>query len=295
MLQRFVTLVACAALCTPRAIGDDKKHAYIDNGTIRLGVDLESGGSVFYFAQSKTKRNLLNHHDRGRFVQQSYYGDKDGSLWNQKPWRWNPVQGGDWRGKPARLLKRKVTKDSISTTSIPKHWAAGTDVRSARMRQSIELDDAVAHIRYRFDYRGRKDHAARHQELPAVFVDYALPNLVVYDGKKPWTGGRLTRKVPGWPNEKATAIENWAAYVDGDDFGIGVHFPGTSQLTCYRYKGKPGPKGGGCSYFAPVKTMAITSGLRYEYDVYLTIGTVKEIRARFQRLAKARDAAGKGK
>lgn len=61
--------------------------------------------------------------------------------------------------------------------------------------------------------------------MPAVFVDYALKNLVYYDGSSPWTGGPLRRDVPGWPNEERTRTEHWAAYVDDSDWGIGVYTP----------------------------------------------------------------------
>ena len=115
-------------------------------------------------------------------------------------------------------------------------------------------------------------------------MDYALPNLVIYDGDRPWTGAKLTRVIPGWPYELQKSTEQWAAYVDENDWGCGVYFPGSTQLTTYRHPGPAGPKGGGCSYFAPIRSLAITKGMQLEYDVYLTIGTVKEIRARFGRI-----------
>ncbi len=63
---------------------------------MKIGVDLSSGGSIFWFSELPGDRNLLNHADRGRFIQQSYYGKADGSMWAKKPWHWNPVQGGDY-------------------------------------------------------------------------------------------------------------------------------------------------------------------------------------------------------
>lgn len=59
---------------------------YINNGIVQLGVDMERGGSIFHFSDVDTKRNLLNHADEGRFMQQSYYGEADGSNWNGTPW-----------------------------------------------------------------------------------------------------------------------------------------------------------------------------------------------------------------
>lgn len=257
---------------------------YIDNGRVRLGIDLESGGCVFYFSESATRRNLLNHHDKGRFIQQSYYGDEDGSRWAEREWRWNPVQGGGYRGHPARVLEYASTANSLYVKSMPKHWATGADIDNAVMEQWIVLEEEVARIRYRFLYTGHRNHEKRQQEMPAVFVDFDLPNLVFYEGSKPWTNDKLTATVPGWPNEMKVRDEHWAAYVDDENWGMGVYTPGTREITCYRYKGPGGPIGSGCSYFAPLRTFAVSNSLNLEYQVYLTIGTVSEIRERFYRI-----------
>ena len=79
---------------------------YINNGVVQLGVDMDRGGAVFHFSEVNTKRNLLNHADEGRFIQQSYYGEADGSDWNGQSWVWNPIQGGGCRGEPGLFLRR---------------------------------------------------------------------------------------------------------------------------------------------------------------------------------------------
>ena len=89
-----------------------------------------------------------------------------------------------------------------------------------------------------------------------------LKNLVYYKGDSPWTNAALTTVVPGWPNEKHTRDEHWAAYVDDSQWGIGVYSPGSPLSTNYRFNGgSSGPTGGSCSYFAPLRTFAITKGL----------------------------------
>ena len=287
LLACVATLLLIAAL--PTQDEPPPRNLFLDNGTVRLGVDLESGGSVFWLSRGPERRNLLNHHDRGRFVQQSWYGAPDGTRWNEQEWCWNPVQGGDWRGNPGKLLEEKRTETTLYTKSTPRHWSGCVDVPEVVMEQWIEMEGEVAHLRYRFTYHGEVEHPAKHQEMPAVFVDHALTNLVFYAGEQPWTGGELTRIVPGWPNERHERGECWAAYVDDQDRGLGVYTPGTPEMTCYRFAGKPGPEGGGCSYFAPIRTLAITPRLELEYDVYLTIGSVEEIRARFAEIHRQED------
>lgn len=257
------------------------KVKFIDNGKLKIGVDLTSGGSIFWFSELPADRNLLNHADRGRFIQQSYYGKEDGSVWATKPWRWNPVQGGDYKGKPACVLEVRANKESLYSRSVPVNWAGGQEIENCRMEQWITFSDTLARIRFRFVYSGNDKHPPRHQELPAVFTDYDLTDLVYFDGPKPWTGAPIKKDRPGWPNEQRTTTENWAGFVGADGRGVGVSFPGTDRITTYRHPGPSGPKGGGCSYFAPIRTMAIQPGTDFRYEIALTIGTAGEMRARF--------------
>jgi hypothetical protein len=156
------------------------------------------------------------------------------------------------------------------------------------MEQWISLTGAVAHVHFKFSYTGKITHAERDQEIPAVFTEPEYENLVLYDGEKPWTNGQLNRSKPGWPNEGRKTTEHWAAYVNASDFGIGVLVPVADRLTCYRF-GDGKREHGSCSYFAPLTSFAIKPGFVFEYDAYLTIGSVEEIRQRFQNLWMSRN------
>ena len=123
-------------------------------------------------------------------------------------------------------------------------------------------------------YSGEVSHPKHGQEIPAVFVDRSLETLVIgqADGIQEYR--------PGFPNEYYPTPRHWAAYVDQLQFGIGVHVPQADRLTCYRVA-MPGQKGA-CSYFAPLSNFAIKPGMVFEYDCYLTIGKLDEIRTRFE-------------
>jgi hypothetical protein len=74
----------------------------LDNGTVRITVDLDQGGGIVAFHPTgQTYNSVINTYDRGRNCQQSYYsgpsqflpaGTTQNPNWN--PWPWNPVQGG---------------------------------------------------------------------------------------------------------------------------------------------------------------------------------------------------------
>jgi hypothetical protein len=76
--------------------------------------------------------------------------------------------------------------------------------------------------------------------------------------------------------------------VDDNNFGIGIYTPGTDKAVTYRHRGNgsTGPEGSACSYVAPIRQFQLTKGLVVDYEFYLTIGTLDEIRARFEKLRK---------
>jgi hypothetical protein len=224
----------------------------------------------------------LNSFDHGRFVQQSYYGDPDGSKWNQTPWRYNPVQGGDWKGHPATLLEFKAEGASLYSKTQPRQWASGADVPEMTMEQWATLEDDVLHLRIRMTYRGEKAHAPRHQEIPAVFVEPRYSTLLLHDGKE------LRRRKPGWPNEHVKLPEHWAMWLDDEGRGVGFFVPAASEATCYRFGDGKGPSA--CSYLAPLATFGLTPGQVFEYEAWFTLGTEAEIRTRLEALRRKKEA-----
>ncbi len=256
------------------AVSSPEKWAYLDNGKLRIGVKVSSGAAIGWLSLSKSERNLLNHWDHGRLVQQSYYGDDDGSIWDKQPWRWNPVQGGDYKGTAAKVLALKIGKTDLYAKSMGRNWAGCTDLPEAIFEQWITLKGDVAHVKYRLSYSGTHSHASRHHEIPAIFLEPDLDTLVV-------GGNEAARNKPSWPNESRKLPEHWAAYVDKNDFGVGAKVPIADELTCYRF-GDGKPEHGSCSYFAPLTQFAITPGTVFTYDLYLTCGTLAQIRSRFR-------------
>lgn len=290
VIIRILSSVGLLLLWTPIAVAQQsgakgvqqaKDWVYIQNADLRVGLLRSHGGAIGHLSSRTSDFNHLNHYDHGRLVQQSYYGDEDGSRWVDKPWRYNPVQGGDFKGNAAQVVEFTCTETSAYVKTIPRQWAAGKLVDECTMEQWVELDGPVLRVRFQFTYRGEAAHQARHQETPAVFVSPKLTTLVTYSGEKPWAAAPLTRTTPGWPNESVVLSESWAAYVGEDGKGVGVYVPGTSEATCYRFEGGAGSD---CSYIAPLRTFALTPGLSFSYTAFFTLGDSETIRDRFTKL-----------
>lgn len=279
MHHTLLRLAFLALLLIPSTTlyGDDASvWTFIQNDEVKLGVKKSSGGAIGWFSLAASDRNLVNHYDHGRLIQQSFYGGPDGSKWAKKDWVWNPVQGGDYKGTAATILKFDLEGQKLYVKTKPKHWATGADIDDVVFEQWIELNHSVAHIRYRMTYSGKTTHPKHGQEIPAVFVDRSLGTLVIGQDKG------LKRYHPNFPNEYYPTPRHWAAYIDNDEFGLGVCVPQADKLTCYRVA-QPGQKGA-CSYFAPLTHFAMKPGLVFEYDCYLTIGKIEEIQSRFEKI-----------
>lgn len=255
----------------PLCLLAEDRWTYLDNGKVRLGVNLDAGASIGWFSAARSKDNLLNAFDVGRYVQQSYYGDPDGSDWNGQPWRYNPVQGGSWKNVPAKVVERRTTRDEIYAKVHPRHWATGALLSEVTLEQWLRLDGTLARMKFKMTYTGTKEYKPHHQELPALFVPPKLATLVFVD-----RAGQLSRQQPSFPNEYfKLGAEPWLAWVDEKDHGLGIYMPHTQDVTAYRVRNG---NQGDCSYVAPIKTFALKPGLVFEYEVALGIGSLEELR-----------------
>jgi hypothetical protein len=270
--------------------------SWLDNGTIRLGVDLELGGAITWLSRSGDGPNLVNSFDWGRQIQMSYYSGPvpfiAGTKRPAKSWEglgWNPIQVGDDYGHRSRLLAQRNDGHSLYVKCIPMQWPLEDVPGECTFESWLELDGPVVHARCRL-VNARSDHTlypARGQELPAVYTNGPWHRIISYIGAKPFTNDALTtleaKPPPRWDMWDAT--ENWSALVDDAGWGLGVWNPG-----CVRFgggfNGKPGaggPKDGACGYLAPHREEILDHDITHEFRYDLVVGTVAEIRAHVYR------------
>lgn len=272
------------------------RYAYLANDKVQIGVDLSRGGGIFHFSTAAEKVNHLNHADEGRFIQQSYYGnDGQAYKWSSNDWTWNPIQGGGSDGQPAVVKSWELTSNSLTVVTTPRQWGrlASTGkcplAEDCEMKEVLKTKDNYVVMDFTFKYVGSKELGTASQELPAFFCDWNFNNFVIYKGGSPWKNQALTYITPiplsGIANENpaCNAAEEWFAYVNDDGYGIGLYTPGTKAAVYYTFGSGPGgAASGSCSYFAPIRSINITPNFKLNYQAYITIGTIDEIRATFK-------------
>lgn len=285
-----------AALLTLTALQAQDASApdleFLDNGVLRVGLSRQHGGSLAYLSRSGEDDNLINVHDLGRYVQQSYYsGPKpflpDGAKMHKgwPGWGWNPIQAGDVYGNRPRLLSMERDGDRLRARCVPMQWALDGVPGDCVFETRIRLEANRVHLETRLE-NARTDptrYPGQHQELPAVYTIGRLHRLFTYTGDKPFTGDAPTEIVnAGPPWQYWTSNECWSALVDDRGFGVGVFHPG-ALLTVGGFhgpKGRGGPNDGSTGYIAPLHTEVLDHDIVYEARVTLVVGDLeKDIRA----------------
>ena len=79
--------------------------------------------------------------------------------------------------------------------------------------------------------------------------------------------------------------ENWMAFVDKNNWGMGVYNPLCNHFLA-GMAGKPDKedKDSSTSYIAPIKKETLYRNSVYEYEYYIIIGTLNEIRNKVYQL-----------
>ena len=261
--------------------------SFLDNGVIRVGVDLEQGGTITWVSASGSERNIINAHDRGRQIQLSFYSGpqpfgKAHPDW--KNWPWNPIGTGDVYGHASTVLKHTNDGKTLYTRSIPLQWALNNVPGECTFETWITLDGATAHVRNRLvNHRpDRTQYRAFDQELPALYTIGKLYRLVSYDGDQPYADApvrRMENNGPPWTSWKAT--EHWAALLDTADWGLGIYHPNLFSFIG-GFHGKPdtgGPTDDPTGYIAPIRQEILDHDIVYDYDYVLILGKLDAIRA----------------
>lgn len=283
LVAGFVAVVALVA--APAAVADSM--SFLDNGVIRVGVDLRKGGTITWASVSGPGVNVVNSWDLGREVQQSYYAGPDNFGNPAPPWTnfpWNPIGAGDTYGNPAPVLEQSNDGTTIYTKTAPLQWALNNVACECVSEQWITLDGDAVHVRNRLT-NSRTDRTQYHaygQELPAVYTNGTFWRLFTYAGDAPYTGGSLTQ-LSASPQNSAwwSASEHWAALVNDAGFGLGVVNSFAATFGGF-FAGTPdigGPTDSSTGYVAPNIREILDWNIAYQYDYALVLGTLDQIRA----------------
>lgn len=260
-LLAILGFVAAVAVSGSSAAGQSG-ISYLDNGTIRLGVDLEDGGKISYLARSRGPAS-----DVIQDVEQSYY---DGA------WR---VAASD-----GEVLASANDGTTIHTEVVPRTNDGALCACTLETWATLKGSSALVRNRLTSTRPDQGSHPPTPQELPALSTTGTAYRLFTYDGRAPYTGAPARRISAGAghfdvPGATFAATEHWAALLGTGGRGIGLVFPGVTRFT-----GIPGTsagveQGGMNGYLAATTPEILDARVVYSYSYALVLGSLRQIRA----------------
>jgi hypothetical protein len=263
----------------------------IDNGTIKVGIDRSAGASITWLSGESYPKNIVNSHDPGRLIQQSYYAghrldrSEQGQSPAWSPWTWNPIQGGGV-GSWARVTKFERLDDKrLYAETVPKLWDMPDEEAAALMRQWTAFEPGMPNVvAVRCELEARRPlkdpwgpAAIRPQELPACYFTRKFSRFMSYLGNGEW---RTEWQRPGPPWGKAEPPRRAMACFNSQGLGVAVFSPGGTAQWNFGPHGEGNSSGasdGPCVHVAPIAMAALgpQSTMRYRY--WLIVGTQVEI------------------
>lgn len=280
------------------AIADSTdRMIYLENEYVKIGVNLDLGGSITYIGDPRKGGNIVNNHDWGRQIQMSFYSGPNPFVPNGKEpkesWAflgWNPIQSGDWAGNRSKVIEHRNDGKQLYLKTIPMHWPLDNEPCECTFESWIQAEKNTVKVTARIN-NAREDltqYRGRSQELPAIYTNAPFTELVTYTGPKPFTHDTVSyieneNKTPGAPIKWARwqATERWAATLNKAGWGLGVYNAAAQNYTG-GFFGKKGAKGGSTdgptAYMSPLNTEIIDHNISYTYSYVLILGTLDEIR-----------------
>ena len=280
----------------------------LDNGAVKIGIDRAKGASITHLSWAAYSGNMVNSHDPGRLIQQSYYAGKrldrraEGQHKAWSPWCWNPIQGGGV-GSWAKVTQfKRLESGTLFGETVPKLWDMPDEDATALMRQWTGFEPGMPNVvvvscelvskREPDDRWGTVRQSP--QEIPATYFTRNFDTFKSYLGDGRW---RTEPTKPGPPWSRSSDIPRKAmACFDKAGQGVAIFSPNALSWN-YGPHGGAGtddPHGGPCVHIAPVTRVALAPTATFAYRYWLVVGTEKEIAKRLESLwAKYKDDRAK--
>lgn len=276
--------------------GEDLR--FLDNGTVKVGIDLRKGGSITWLSSAAYPKNTVNHSDPGRLIQQSYYAGlrldrtAEGQSKHWSPWSWNPIQGGgvsSW----ARITRFERTEPpTLFSETVPKLWDMPDEEAAAIMRQWTAFEPGMPDVVVvRCEFVARRTPGDRWgpaslapQEVPACYFTRNFATVRSYLGDGRW---RDETQPPGPPWGTAEPPRHAMAVFEPSGHGIAIFSPSATRPWNFGPHGAAGtdaPAAGPCMHVAPIDRVNLGPRSTYRYRFWLIVGSAAQLAARLDTL-----------
>ena len=303
---------------------DKTQELYIEDGYLKMGTSLSVGGAIRHIEKLNAgvveyidekgyvcidsgvdkgavntvtdSVNLVNIHDLGREIQQSYYStvtEENGYAPTEEVLYdagllYNPVQAGSAGDKESQIIDYTVSQNTLHIKVRPTEWFFDNILSDSYMENTYALDGkGTLRVTNRFvnfsQFKDMKNTSSCNQELPAIYIVHPLNYFycettegTIFDstlGPLPTTPTKtgLNHEVEGtyhYTIPKSAMSGDWYAFVNEKKFGVGIYMP---NADCYNAS-----RGAKSSYYEALDNSSYNSiiynlhGYKYFPSAYVT-------------------------
>ena len=257
-MKMGASLAAGGSLCHVESL-DRNVVEYIDkNGFVHIDENVNREDVTVITDQV----NLVNVHDLGREIQQSFYshvGEENGyapddDILYEGNLLYNPVQAGSAGDNQSQIIDYRVTENEIYVKCRPQDWFLRNTQTDSYMESTYTFhEDGTLRVTNRFvnfsEFKDMDTLWIGGQETPAIYIVHPLnyfycetesgiihdPNLL--DAMTTQAKTALDHAVTGsyhYVLDKTEVLSDWFAFVNDQKFGLGIYMPKMDQLVASR-------------------------------------------------------------
>ena len=261
MMKVGASLAAGGALCHLESLNRDVVEYLDSDGKVRIdeGIDPNDVNVI------SEEVNLINVHDLGREIQQSYYSyvtEENGYKPDDEVlydgigdgYKYNPVQAGSAGDKQTQIIDYELAKNRLYVKSRPQDWFFDNTQTDSYMESIYTFDKGgTLIVTNRFvnfaQFTDMDQVSTCGHEIPAVYIVHPLnyfycetaEGIINDPGLSPIPTAKLrssiNQEVEGnyWYQLPAeTVVGSWLANVNDRGFGLGMYIPNVERFSASR-------------------------------------------------------------
>jgi len=280
----FLTAATLMALATDDSDAQVATH-YIDNGSIRVGVNQAYGGSISFLSFQGGVNWIDNGvPDPGRQVQVSFYtsGQSYPTCWPCNSgcnWGWNPVQSGSCQaGSGTQTIS--ANSSSIYSMTQPLQWDKDLGRSNVVVEQYLSF---AAWNAVRIDYGVRNNEGfsfgnGSSHEFPVAYFEPVLDRPYGYIGDIPWAFKPATQlSVSSGVSTQAFPTERWTAWLNSSGKGLALYVPRQRVFNEWRLTRLGSKNVPYTNLIQNWSHFSLAPSQQYTASFYLVAGTVTQI------------------
>lgn len=271
---------------------------YLTSETMKVGFNMDYGGSITYMSPASSSSNIVNNYDLGRQLQYAYYSFpietyKPNGVSPHPAWTnigWDPIQTGDVYGNGSRVIERRQEGNKLYFKTIPMQWGYNNVPCECTVETYAELKGNALELRNVLQLNRTDSYPLlpRGQDIGGGYLTSKFYRFKGYWGDAPFTNSPLTEfSIPNAPYKRADGTiemylpESWGYLQSDDGIGLGLFVP-QSHIFSSNFLGSPNT-GNEFSFQSGIlggqmQGEILDKNLRYETRLTYILGTVDQVR-----------------